>query len=46
MQIITLPPTSAALHRPHGISVTAWVIDGDTLEIADTQIRLYGIDAN
>jgi endonuclease YncB( thermonuclease family) len=41
--VIVLASTDAVLYA--GITGRANVIDGDTLEIHGTRIRLYGIDA-
>src|SRR4051794_36138869 len=39
------PPTAWALDGTATITGTAHVLDGDTLEIGTTRIRLFGIDA-
>ena len=33
------------LHRTRTLTGPAWVVDGDTIKIKNTQIRLFGIDA-
>lgn len=32
-------------HKPRVLKGPAWIVDGDTLTISKTQIRLFGIDA-
>lgn len=37
--------TSHHQKHPRAVSGPAWIVDGDTIRIRKTQIRLYGIDA-